>query len=162
MAKTSSEDVEAEDVEAEPRSKKKLIVILLLPVVLGLVAYLLLFSGSDQAEAEEVVETEVVEAPGSVVVLDEVVVNLADSGSRHYLRATFALQLTATAVEEDVLARAPVALDAMISYLSSLDQDTARSDHISGQLKDDLSTTVVEALGDESVEGVLITSFLVQ
>lgn len=130
--------------EVKGRSRKKLVMMLVVALVLAGAAW---FVFKPEAPTEEPV-------PGAVMSLDPIQVNLAGG---HYLRLGLALQLE-EGIDE---AEGAKALDAAISLFSGLEiADVARAEQ-----REDLRVSLVERLdlvygGD--VLGVYFTEFVTQ
>jgi flagellar protein FliL len=159
--KDTTAPAEGEETEAKG-GKKKLFILLAVVLLAGVgAAYFFLFSGSDEAEAEEV---ELVSS-GTFVPLEPVAVNLAGGG---YLKIGVSLELT----EEGAAAGdghggggadGTKAMDLVISTFSQ-----AQPADVTGAreaLKESLEAKIVEAYTDHGVAtvmGIYYTEYVTQ
>lgn len=144
--KTKDEDVTTVEGEEKPkRSKKKLLVILLVPILLAGVGYWFFLKPSGP-EPEPV--------PGEVVPLEAIQINLQ---SGHYLRIGLALQLVEGAHEVD----GSKALDATIELFSGLSMDDIAAAKDRNHLKAELEEELEHSYHGDVLE-VYFTDFVTQ
>lgn len=97
------------------------------------------------------------------VPLDEFLVNLADAGDPHYLKAVVALEVPEDPKLEEKLTEATPALrDAMITTMTKRGFHELLTPKGKADLKEALKTEANRVLGKETVEGVYFTSFAMQ
>ena len=102
--------------------------------------------------------------PGPVMTLDEFLVNLADPGGDHFLKVTVGLELdkdkgkTPETLKDEV---APIR-DAILMTLSS--KSRADIAPVAGRekLKTEIAKKVNAALGEDDIQGVYFTNFVMQ
>jgi flagellar basal body-associated protein FliL len=119
------------------------------------------------APAEEVVDgideqAERVIEEGDIFPMEELVVNLTDTGENRYLRVGLALVLEAGTSVDTMEAEAPIAVDAAIDYLSAQSFDELRAPGSKTTVREELSTLIRAAYDDEKVVRVLLTTFVMQ
>lgn len=153
---------EAEEEETKKGGKAKFVVI----AVVGLAAaYKFVLAPSP---TEEPVDGEIEDAAervleeGEIFPLEELVVNLADTGENRYLRVGLALVLEKGTGADVMETEAPIAVDAAIDHLSSLTFDELMAPGSKTEVRDALSTRIREAYGDAKVVRVLLTTFVMQ
>ncbi|MGL4238161.1 flagellar basal body-associated FliL family protein [Tabrizicola sp.] len=153
-------------VEAEPkkRSKKPLLIGLVLALVLGGGGFYATFSGmilgggagGDHAEEEH--------APGPLqgiafVPLQTMVISLgADSGSEH-LRFTAQLEVVKSAAD-DVTTLTPRILDVLNSYLRAIDTASIEDPQAMARLRAQMLRRIQVVTGEGRVRDLLITEFV--
>lgn len=95
--------------------------------------------------------------------LDDFIVNLADSGEQHYLKATVVLEIEdLPEIEAEITRLTPKVRDAMISAMSrSHFRDLLTLDG-KGRLKASLKSAVNKVVKAEAVNDVYFTSFAMQ
>lgn len=151
-----------EDVPKK-RSKKPLLIGLVLALLLGGGGFYATFSGlifgggADHATEED-------KAPGPLtgiafVPLETIVVSLgADSGSEH-LRFTAQLEVADTA-EADVTLLAPRILDVLNSYLRAIDTASIEDPQAMARLRAQMLRRIQLVTGEGRVRDLLITEFV--
>ena len=112
--------------------------------------------GEIEEQAERVVEE------GDIFPMEELVVNLTDTGENRYLRVGLALVLEAGVSVDSMGAEAPIAIDAAIDYLSAQSFEELRAPGSKTEVRDDLSALIRAAYNDEKVVRVLLTTFVMQ
>lgn len=144
------------------RSKKPLLIGLVLALVLGGGGFyatfsgLILGSGGDHAEEES--------GPGPLtgiafVPLETIVVSLGpDSGSEH-LRFTAQLEV-ADSAEADVTILSPRILDVVNSYLRAIDTASIEDPHAMARLRAQMLRRIQVVTGEGRVRDLLITEFV--
>ena len=155
---------EATEEEApKKRSKKPLLIGLVLALVLGGGGFyatfsgMILGSGSEDHAAEE-------QAPGPLmgvafVPLETIVISLApDSGSEH-LRFTAQLEVVDTAAAE-VTTLTPRILDVINSYLRAIDTASIEDPHAMARLRAQMLRRIQVVTGEGRVRDLLITEFV--
>jgi flagellar FliL protein len=151
----------AEEVPKK-RSKKPLLIGLVLALLLGGGGFYAAFSGlilgADESHAEED------HAPGPLtgiafVPLETMVVSLgADSGSEH-LRFTAQLEVVDSAAA-DVTTLTPRILDVLNSYLRAIDTASIEDPHAMARLRAQMLRRIQVVTGDGRVRDLLITEFV--
>ena len=154
---------EATDVEVpKKRSKKPLLIGLLLALVLGGGGFYAAFSGLilGEGEAHEAED----QAPNPLtgiafVPLETIVVSLGpDSGSEH-LRFTAQLEVVESAAA-DVTTLTPRILDVVNSYLRAIDTASIEDPHAMARLRAQMLRRIQVVTGDGRVRDLLITEFV--
>ena len=135
--------------------KKKLIIIIAAVAVLGGAAFFFLKPSGDAAAAGAKPTPSVSHAPGPIVQLDAISINLAGG---HFLKLGLALQASAT-VKEDV--SGAKALDAAIALFSNMTMDELTPVKGRERAKKELVKEVTELYEDE-VYDVYFTEFVMQ
>jgi flagellar FliL protein len=149
------------DADPKKRSKKPLLIGVLLALVLGGAGFFAVWSGlilgqSDHAETEA--------APGPLqgiafVPLDTMVVSLgADSGSRH-LRFTAQVEVVEGAAADVTLLK-PRILDVLNSYLRAIDTASIENPQAMARLRAQMLRRVQIVTGEGRVRDLLITEFV--
>jgi flagellar FliL protein len=136
--------------------KKKLIVIIAVVALLGGAAYFFLKPGGDAAATPGAPSPKPSHAPGPVVQLDAITINLAGG---HYLKLGMALQAS-TSVGEEGLSGAK-ALDAAIGLFSNMSVDELADPKGREHAKQELVTEISELYEDE-VYDIYFTEFVMQ
>jgi flagellar protein FliL len=148
MTTSTKEKATEAPAEAAKGGKKKLVLILLVVLLAaGGAAYFFLFAGSAKAEAP---------APGVVLTVDPVAVNLAGGG---YLKVGVAMQLTADVGEKDEpdTAKASDLIISTFSGAAPADVTGARD-----ALKASLQAKIIKAYGKDVVMGIYYTDYVTQ
>jgi flagellar FliL protein len=101
---------------------------------------------------------------GKVVMLDEIVVNPAETGGRRYLAVTLGLQLAGGGEESEKLVEKnkPLIRDALISLLSSKHLDQLASIAYRDTLKLEIKEAVSKQLKDTEIENVVFSGYVLQ
>jgi flagellar FliL protein len=154
---------EATEEEApKKRSKKPLLIGLVLALVLGGGGFYATFSGMILGGGEEHADEEL--APGPLmgvafVPLETIVISLApDSGSEH-LRFTAQLEVVDTAAS-DVTTLTPRILDVINSYLRAIDTASIEDPHAMARLRAQMLRRIQVVTGEGRVRDLLITEFV--
>ena len=153
----------AEEKKEDAGGKKKppimVIMAVFAVVVLG-AAFFMVQKASAKQKGGAVKKVE----KGPVLTLDEFLVNLADSGSDHFLKVTVGLELdkgkgkTPESLKEDT----PLIRDAVLASLSSKTRDQIAPEGGREKLKAEIKKKVNAALGEDDVQGVYFTNFVTQ
>lgn len=109
---------------------------------------------------EEPVEVEMIE--GEIVELEEMILNIGTADEAGFLRIGIAIVLDEMTMAADFEAESAVAKDVAIHYLSSVGRDQLRSPEGRELAKEELSTLIREAYGNEKVVRVLFTALVMQ
>lgn len=147
---------------AKKRSKKPLLIGLLLAVVLGGGGFYATFSGLILGSGEEHAEED--KAPGPLtgiafVPLETIVVSLGpDSGSDH-LRFTAQLEVADVAAT-DVTTLTPRILDVVNSYLRAIDTASIEDPQAMARLRAQMLRRIQIVTGEGRVRDLLITEFV--
>ena len=154
MTKAPAKDAEAA-VEPAPQGKRRLVLLIALPLVAVLAgAYFLLGpgAGGGAAEAEKAPE------PGVVLELEPITMNLADG---RLLKVGLALQVAAEPSSAHGEVTGAVALDEAISYLGEHTFAQLADPATRQAVKDELSSRVAERYHHDVLE-VYFTEFVMQ
>jgi flagellar FliL protein len=150
------------DEVPKKRSKKPLLIGLVLALVLGGGGFYATFSGLILGNGEDHAEEE--HAPGPLmgiafVPLETIVISLGpDSGSEH-LRFTAQLEVVDTA-EADVTTLTPRILDVINSYLRAIDTASIEDPHAMARLRAQMLRRIQVVTGEGRVRDLLITEFV--
>jgi flagellar FliL protein len=100
---------------------------------------------------------------GRVVALDSVVVNLAQTEGRRYLKATVHIEVPEEEkVVKEVESRKPQLLDLIVATLTKKTLSEVTAPEALDKLRGEVLERVSQALGPERVRQVFITEFVVQ
>lgn len=100
---------------------------------------------------------------GRIVGLDAVVVNVAQTEGRRYLKATIQLEVPEDEkIVKEVEARKPLLLDLLIATLSKKSLTDLTTPDALDRLRSELQERMGQELGKERVRRVFITEFVVQ
>jgi flagellar FliL protein len=100
---------------------------------------------------------------GRVVALDSVVVNVAQTEGRRYLKATVHLEVPEDEkVAKEVEARKPQLLDVIVATLTKKTLTDVTAPEALDRLRGEVLERMTQALGPERVRRVYITEFVVQ
>ena len=159
MAEKKAEKAEAEEAVGKKKPPMMIIIAVFAVVVLG-AAFFVVQKASAKQKGAAVKKVE----KGPVMTLDEFLVNLSDPGNDHFLKVTVGLELdkskgkTAESLKEDT----PLIRDAVLSSLSSKTRDQIGPEGGRGKLKAEIKKRVNEALGEDDVQGIYFTNFVMQ
>lgn len=155
----------AETTLEEPpkkRSKKPLLIGLVLALVLGGGGFYATFSGLILGSSEDHTEEDAVPGPLTgiaFVPLETIVVSLGpDSGSEH-LRFTAQLEVVDRAAA-DVTTLAPRILDVVNSYLRAIETTAIEDPHAMARLRAQMLRRIQVVTGEGRVRDLLITEFV--
>ena len=113
------------------------------------------------APAADIEESEASE-PRPIYNLATLIVNLADTDGRRYLRSTMDVELRKPEDEQKILARLPQVKDAAIKVMSTRNFDDINSIAGKNALKDELVVKFNEVLKSESITNIYFSEFVVQ
>lgn len=157
---------DAVEGEAEPpakKSKKPLIIGLLLAVVFGAGGFFAVFSGmilGSEAPAAESAEHAVDDLPDvAFVPVDSVVVALGNGSNLRHLKFTAQVEV-ASAYVADVTLLLPRILDVFNSYLSAVDPGALEGNAAIVRVRAQLLRRVQVVVGEGRVRDLLITEFV--
>lgn len=144
---------------------KNVIIILLVAIILllGVGGYFLFAKSGNSAYAES--EPETPKYPAETVELPEFIVNLADKGRPHYLKATIVIEVRGPESHEKVKHFGPYIRDRMLSTLSKQNYQDLLTQQGKDQLRTELLHCTQQVLNrDEDseleVSDILFTSFV--
>lgn len=144
------------------RSKKPLLIGLVLALVLGGAGFYATFSGMILGGGDEHAEMEQTPCPlmgVAFVPLETMVISLGpDSGSEH-LRFTAQLEVVDTAAA-DVTTLTPRILDVINSYLRAIDTASIEDPHAMARLRAQMLRRIQVVTGEGRVRDLLITEFV--
>lgn len=147
---------------AKKRSKKPLLIGLMLALLLGGGGFYATFSGLILGGGEDHAEEEMLPGPLTgiaFVPLETIVVSLApDSGSEH-LRFTAQLEVVETAMK-DVTTLTPRILDVVNSYLRAIDTASIEDPQAMARLRAQMLRRIQVVTGEGRVRDLLITEFV--
>ena len=155
----------AEAIEEEApkkRSKKPLLIGLVLALVLGGGGFYATFSGMILGGGEDHAEEE--QAPGPLtgvafVPLETIVISLAPDSASEHLRFTAQLEVVDTAAA-DVTTLTPRILDVINSYLRAIDTASIEDPQAMARLRAQMLRRVQIVTGEGRVRDLLITEFV--
>ena len=99
---------------------------------------------------------------GSVVPLDDFLLNTADPSGDHYVKATIAIGLIKGVSSDDFKNKIPVVRDAIVMDLSSKTMAQLRTTPDKMVLKAELTQKINQELGEQDVADVYLESFATQ
>lgn len=149
---------EAEEVARLAKKKKRKKIILLL-ILFGLI-YQFKLKGSPPPE--DMVEAEVIIEEGEIAAVEELVVNLADVDTVHYLRVGVAAVLNAEFSLEVMQPQLPKVSDVVIDVVQQKTFDELRKPGATKALKDEISEALQEVFEEGEVVRVIFTTFVMQ
>lgn len=117
--------------------------------------------GADGAPVTTTIPVEEL-AMGEILELDDMILNIGPVDEPAFLRIQVALVLEELIVAKDFAAESAVAKDVIVHYLSSIDKDQLRTAEGRELAKEELTTLVREAYGNQKVVGVLFISLVQQ
>ncbi len=145
------------------------VVVLLLLVGVGVGAYMLGASGSDDGEKEDekivTPKKKGNDAPapiGPLVAMEDFIVNILDAEETRYLKASMTLELDGPEVAAEVEERKPQVRDAILLFMSSKSFDELRDLQGKLQLRADLIGRINALLALGEVKTIYFTDFVVQ
>jgi flagellar FliL protein len=155
----------AEAIEEEApkkRSKKPLLIGLVLALVLGGGGFYATFSGMILGGGEDHAEEE--KAPGPLtgvafVPLETIVISLAPDSASEHLRFTAQLEVVDTAAA-DVTTLTPRILDVINSYLRAIDTASIEDPQAMARLRAQMLRRIQVVTGEGRVRDLLITEFV--
>jgi flagellar FliL protein len=168
MADEKEKETKGEAAEEAPKAKGgKLKWILIGVGVLailgggGAAGYLFLTGGKQDATASAPKAEDMQPAVVNLQ-LDPFLVNLADPGGGHYLKATLTLELENQRAVDWINARLPRVRDRVLLLLSSKTSDELLTAEGKFRLRDDVLRAVNEVMSDDRATAVYLTEFVVQ
>lgn len=122
----------------------------------------LFLAGGKQDAAASAPKAEDVQPAVVNLQLDPFLVNLADPGGGHYLKATLTLELENQRAVDWINARLPRVRDRVLLLLSSKSSEELLSAEGKFRLRDDVLRAVNEVMSDDRATAVYLTEFVVQ
>jgi flagellar FliL protein len=159
-----------EEQSEQPKKKNPMMLIIigvvaLLLIIVIVVVILVLTSSGSSPQAERV---EGGAAPGtqttigSVIALDQFIVNLLDSDGRRYLRIQMSLELSHESLGKEIQNKMPLIRDVIIQRLSAKRFDEISTENGKQRLREELKNNINRHLIDGQVRNVFFTTFVVQ
>jgi flagellar basal body-associated protein FliL len=102
------------------------------------------------------------EAESSVMMLDEIVINPAETAGRRYLAITIGLENHLPETDKTLDKKRPIIRDALISLLSAKHMDELSRITYRDSLKQEMKEAVNRQLGDSTVSAVIFTGYVLQ
>ncbi|WP_028840759.1 flagellar basal body-associated FliL family protein [Thermodesulfobacterium hveragerdense] len=165
MAEEVKEGAEKQASEKKGGKKKFLLLLLLgvLVIVLasGVVLFLMGKKGEEKEEGKKGAKKEKVEVK-VIYPMEPVVVNLLEPTGKRYLQVRLALGVADKKAEEKIKVKEPMIRDVIITYLSSKTPEEVIQPEAKETIKKDLLMKINEALGDEILQAVYITQYIVE
>jgi flagellar protein FliL len=151
----------ADDIPALKRSKKPLVIGLVLAILLGAGGFYATWSGmilGDHSEADDGA------APGPLtgiafVPLETMIISLGDGAGSRHLRFTAQVEV-AEASEEDVTLLAPRIMDVLNSYLRAIEISAIEDPKAMAKLRAQMLRRIQIVTGEGRVRDLLITEFV--
>jgi len=160
--KNTEEQGFGEPAAAETKSKKPMLIMVL--VVAAVVVFTCTLAFGKKIMAKDRGKTKPVVEKGTIIPLDEFLVNLNDPGSDHFLKVSLALEFTKKSgkTTETVKEDAPRLRDAVLAVLTGESRDDVTKAGGHEALKKLIKDNVNHALGDDEVLNVYYTNFVTQ
>lgn len=155
----AEEATDEEAAAAAAKAKKKKIIGLL--VIAGL-AYQFVLKGSPPPEELAGAEVEIELEEGEIAPLEELVVNLADTGEVHYLRLGVAAVLNAEFTLELVEPQLAKVSDVVIDVVSTKTFEELREVGATTALKAEISEAVQTVFEEDEIVRVIFTTYVMQ
>jgi flagellar FliL protein len=151
----------ADDIPAPKRSKKPLVIGLVLAILLGAGGFYATWSGlilGDHAKADDGA------APGPLtgiafVPLETMIISLGDAAGSRHLRFTAQVEV-AEASEADVTLLAPRIMDVLNSYLRAIEISAIEDPKAMAKLRAQMLRRIQIVTGEGRVRDLLITEFV--
>jgi len=166
MAKDGVDTDEDDDDEEEGGGGKKKLIMVVVALAAAGGAYQFVLKPApppeelaDMAPPEPTITTMVA---GEIVELEEMILNVGGAETTGYLRIGLAIQLDEMTMAGDFEPEIAIAKDVAVQYLSAQEADYLRSPEGRQEAKEELTTLIREAYGNEKVFRVLFTSFVMQ
>lgn len=160
---------EVKEKEEKKGSSLKFIIIGILVVILlagGVLAWLLLFSGSDESPADEAAVANeaavMAESMGHTFPMDTFVVNLNDPGGKRYLKTKIELEYVDELIGEELRQRLPQLRDVILLLLSSKGLDEIQGVEGKIALRRELIQRINQTLKTGKVRNIYFTQFVIQ
>jgi len=159
---------EEEAIEGEEKKKS------MLPIIIGVVVLLLgvggffgykMFMAQDEPEKEKEKQEQKEEVDDQVKMfaLEPMIVNLADTGGRRYLKITREFELVGAENETEFKLKLPKIIDSILTLLSSKTFDDVHSVKGKFKLREEILVRVRnKMISKDSVRAVYFTSFVIQ
>ena len=144
------------------RSKKPLLIGLILALALGGGGFYATYSGLILGDDAEHAEEEKLPGPLSgiaFVPLETIVVSLGPDSASEHLRFTAQLEV-ADVAQADVTTLAPRILDVVNSYLRAIDTESIEDPHAMARLRAQMLRRIQVVTGEGRVRDLLITEFV--
>lgn len=165
MAEEVKEGAEKQASEKKGGQKKFLLFLvvgfLIIALASGVVLFLMGKKGEEKGEGKKGVKKEKVEVK-VIYPMEPVVVNLLDPTGKRYLQVRLALGVADKKAEEEIKTKEPMIRDVIITYLSSKTPEEVIQPEAKETIKKDLLIKINEALGDEILQAVYITQYIVE
>jgi len=160
--KKSEEQGFGEPIAAETKSKKPMLIMVL--VVVAVIVFTCTLAFGKKIMAKDKNKKAVVAEKGTIIPLDEFLVNLNDPGSDHFLKVSLALEFTKKSgkTAETIKEEAPRLRDAVLGVLTAESRDDVTKAGGHENLKKLIKDNVNKALGDDEVLNVYYTNFVTQ
>jgi flagellar protein FliL len=173
--KADKEPAPAPAEETSPDAKKKgplpkIVIIVAVLLVQVVAAYFLqktfIFKDPTAAKAAgleaEKAKKHTPEVEPTVVMLDELVVNPAETGGRRYLAVTLGVQMTAPEAEKIIEKNKPLIRDALISLLSSKHLDQLANVAYRDSLKLEIKEAINKQMKSNPIDNVVFSGYVLQ
>ncbi|MBF0273722.1 MAG: flagellar basal body-associated FliL family protein [Nitrospinae bacterium] len=161
---------EEEAMDGEDTKKKSM-----LPIIIGVVVVLLgvggylgytMFMAPEEKVSEEdkkMEEEKNADAQVKMVAMDPMIINLADTGGRRYLKITMEFEVVGAENEAEFKLKLPKIIDSILTLLSSKTFDDVYSVKGKYKLREEILVRVRnKMINKDSVRSVYFTSFVIQ
>ncbi|MEE4241892.1 MAG: flagellar basal body-associated FliL family protein [Desulfopila sp.] len=171
MAEKKAAQKTPDSPESGSKKKKILILIgglLLLIILAGTALGLFFFFKDDKSEEPESGSTVLVPELnknmniGPMVNVDDFIVNIISAESKHYVKASFTLELSNEIVKEEVDRRMPQIRDSILLLLGNKTYEELQDLQGKKQLKAELMSKINAVLISGRVDSIYFTDFVVQ
>jgi len=164
LGKKKAEEQGEGSAEDNGGSKKKPLMFIILAVAAILVFTCTLAFGKKISAKDNGGKKQVVVEKGTIIPLDEFLVNLTDAGSDHFLKVTVALEFTKASGKsgESFKEDAPRVRDAVLAVLTNKSRADVSTDLGREKMKAEIKDSVNEALGDKEVLNVYYVNLVTQ
>ncbi|HEY3295753.1 MAG TPA: flagellar basal body-associated FliL family protein [bacterium] len=119
-------------------------------------------AGNSKVEEKKPEPSKESDSEMSVIMLDEIVVNPAETGGRRYLVVSLGLQTTAPEAEKSIEKFKPLIRDALISLLSSKHMDELSRISYRDTLRAEIKEATNRELRKIKVDNVVFSSYVLQ
>jgi flagellar protein FliL len=155
-------NAKAADTGEAPKKKNPMMMIMIM-VVVAAVVFTVVFVVGKKVSAKSKPATAVVER-GTMIELDEFLVNLADPGNDHFMKVTIDLEVTKKSgkTTETMKDDVPRVRDAVLTAMGGKLRDDVSTNAGRDKLKADIKSRVNAALGDPIVMNVYFANFVTQ
>lgn len=154
----SEPDAAPEQLPAKKKSKAPLMIgllVLVMAVAAGVTVKVVLAKGHAKKGPQKV-------EVGTVVPLDDFLLNTADPSGDHYVKATLAIGLIKGVDADGFKNKIPIVRDAIVMDLSSKTMEQLRTTPDKMALKSELTDKINQELGEKDVADVYLESFATQ